>query len=587
MNSLLNYLIEANLGLLSFYVLYWILFRNENQFAFKRAFLLVSIIASLLFPVISIPSESVPLIPTLGFSQSSHWLPEIIIFSNTNHPLDETQIFSWQWMIYLYLAGLILFFILFFIRIASLILLFKSSKKYNWKNYLVAESEKEHGSFSFFRFIFLGQVNKLTEPEKQEILNHEEVHAEKIHSLDIVIMNMLRIVFWFNPVLHFYQKSLVQIHEYEADARSVEGREVNAYCNLLARVALQTNGYTIANHFTNSLILKRINMMKTVQKKIKHWKVAMAAISVMLIFFVVACQDQVMQDIQAITDNSSAATLLPEKVEAELAKLRQSNPKAEYIVMEMNEEGKKKLEELDKNEDFNKNIISMSVIKTEDQSFVILQKGDKTDMLSEMTAKEGEVFTIVEEIAAPIGGYPVLYEYIAKNIKYPLEARNKGIEGKVFIEFIVNDNGTLSDFAAIKGIGAGCDEEAVQILKNCPISWNPAKQRGKSVRQRLVIPVTFKLGEGNPASIIIGDAQNSNLEFSLSFNKEIINGTTRLNGQVKNENGTPLTGANIVVQGTTTGTVANKDGSFQLNVPTGSGIIVVSFVGYKTKTASF
>jgi hypothetical protein len=99
---------------------------------------------------------------------------------------------------------------------------------------------------------------------------------------------------------------LVQVHEFEADARSVEGRDVNAYCSLLARVALQSNGYPLASHFTNSLTLKRINMMKSVRKNIKQWKVATITFSILLVFFIVACQDQVMQDVQTITDNSSA-----------------------------------------------------------------------------------------------------------------------------------------------------------------------------------------------------------------------------------------------------------------------------------------
>jgi beta-lactamase regulating signal transducer with metallopeptidase domain len=210
---------------------------------------------------------------------------------------------------------------LFLIRISALIFLFKTSRKYSWKNYQVAESEKAHGSFSFFHFIFLGRASELNDQEKEEVLIHEEVHVQQYHSFDIILTNILGIVFWFNPVVLLYRNSLVQIHEFEADARSVEGRDVNAYCSLLAKVALQSNGYVLANHFTNSLTLKRIHMMKTVRKKIKQWKVATAIIAVLLIFFVVACQDQVMQDIQTITDNSTAATMLPANVEAELIKL--------------------------------------------------------------------------------------------------------------------------------------------------------------------------------------------------------------------------------------------------------------------------
>ncbi len=590
MTNMLNYLIEANLALLFFYVCYWLLLRDEHQFGFKRAYLLGGLVASLLFPLINIPSEGTQLIPTLSTSQA-YWLPEITIFANNPNAKAETPITTWQWITYIYLAGLIMFSLLFVVRMASLVILFHSSKKYYWKNYLVAESEKGHGSFSFFKFIFLGQANELSEQEKQDVLIHEEAHAQKIHSFDIVLANVLGIVFWFNPILHFYRISLVQVHEFEADARSVEGRDVNAYCSLLARVALQSNGYPLANHFTNSLTLKRITMMKTVRTKIKEWKVVAATMAVLLIFFVVACQDQVMQDIKTITDNSSAATILPASVEAELLKLKQANPKAEYIVMEMNDEGKKKLEELGKDEEFKKNLIGIHVIKTTDQSFAILQKGDRTNALAQMTVTDGEVFSIVEESASPIGGYPVLYEYIGKNLKYPQQARSMGVEGKVFIEFVVNVDGTLSDFVTVKGIGAGCDGEAIRVLQNSTIAWTPGKQQGKSVKQRMVMPITFKLGVGEPGAIIIGETQSnypgSQYEFKVTVNKTVVNGITQISGNVKNQDGTPLTGTNIVIKATTTGTVSTTDGSFKLNTPQNNGSLVFSFVGYKTMEVNF
>ncbi len=587
MNALLNYLIEANLALIFFFTLYWLLFRNENQFGFKRVYLLCSLIASLLFPVISIPIYGTQLIPSLSNTTAVHWLPEITIYANSElQSSSTTQLDIWHWITYIYLAGLFAFFVLFLIRISALVTLFKTSRKYTWKNYQVAESDRAHGSFSFFHFIFLGRASELNDQEKEEVLIHEEVHVQQFHSFDIILTNILGIVFWFNPIILSYRNSLVHIHEFEADARSVEGRDVNAYCSLLAKVALQSNGYVLANHFTNSLTIKRIYMMKTVRKKIKQWKVAASIIAVLLIFFVVACQDQVIQDIQTITDNSSAATLLPANVEAELIKLKIANPKSEYIVLEMNEEGKKKLEELDKNEEFSKKLISMSVIKNADQSFVILQKGDKTNQLSEMTAKDGEIFTIVEESATPEGGFPVLYEYIAANLKYPQEARMKGIEGKVFIEFTVNKDGTLQDIQAVKGIGAGCDTEAIRVMNGSP-KWIPASQRGKVVRQRMVLPISFKLNASPGNTFSVGEVSRKDLVFTPTISKKIENGVLLLTGTVKDQEGFPLPGTNIVISGTTVGTVTSLDGTFQLKSPVTSGNLVFSFVGYETKEINF
>ncbi|MCZ8355048.1 MAG: TonB family protein [Cyclobacteriaceae bacterium] len=104
-----------------------------------------------------------------------------------------------------------------------------------------------------------------------------------------------------------------------------------------------------------------------------------------------------------------------------------------------------------------------------------------------------EIFTVVEETAAPKGGMQAFYEFVQKKLKYPAQARRMGTEGKVFVQFVINKDGSISDVVAIKGIGAGCDEEAVRIIQSSP-QWTPGKQRGKPVKQRMVLPITFKLG---------------------------------------------------------------------------------------------
>ncbi len=105
-----------------------------------------------------------------------------------------------------------------------------------------------------------------------------------------------------------------------------------------------------------------------------------------------------------------------------------------------------------------------------------------------------QIFVVVEETAIPQGGLPAFYEYVRNNMKYPAPAKRMDIEGKVFVQFIVEKDGSLTEVTAIKGIGGGCDEEAVRVVQNCP-NWKPAKQRGKAVRQRMVLPITFILSK--------------------------------------------------------------------------------------------
>lgn len=105
-----------------------------------------------------------------------------------------------------------------------------------------------------------------------------------------------------------------------------------------------------------------------------------------------------------------------------------------------------------------------------------------------------EIFLVVEEGATFKGGMNAFYEYVGKKMqgKYPAQARRMGIEGKVFVQFVVNRDGSIQDVTIMKGIGAGCDELAMKVIQESP-AWKPGKQRGKAVRQRMVIPIFFKL----------------------------------------------------------------------------------------------
>jgi len=103
-----------------------------------------------------------------------------------------------------------------------------------------------------------------------------------------------------------------------------------------------------------------------------------------------------------------------------------------------------------------------------------------------------EIFDIVEEQAWPAGGMTVFFEYFGQNLKYPIPARQAGIEGKVYIQFIVDKTGEITRIKVVKGIGYGCDEEAVRVMKAAP-KWNPAKQRGRPVNSRVTLPLVFKL----------------------------------------------------------------------------------------------
>lgn len=103
-----------------------------------------------------------------------------------------------------------------------------------------------------------------------------------------------------------------------------------------------------------------------------------------------------------------------------------------------------------------------------------------------------EIFTIVEDQPEFPGGVQALYKYIGENLKYPSQAARMNIEGKVYVQFVVDKDGSVTDVQAVKGIGAGCDEEAVRVIKSIP-KYKPGKQRGRPVRVKMIIPIVFQL----------------------------------------------------------------------------------------------
>ncbi|MCC5944388.1 MAG: energy transducer TonB [Bernardetiaceae bacterium] len=135
---------------------------------------------------------------------------------------------------------------------------------------------------------------------------------------------------------------------------------------------------------------------------------------------------------------------------------------------------------------------------TETKPIETNQPNDDANKKPKVTEKPkedlGEVFELVEQNATPIGGMEAFYEYVSKEVKYPEQARQNKIQGKVILSFVVEKDGKLTNAEVMKGVGAGCDEEAVRVINNAP-AWKPAKHRGENVRQRMRVPITFRLEE--------------------------------------------------------------------------------------------
>lgn len=125
---------------------------------------------------------------------------------------------------------------------------------------------------------------------------------------------------------------------------------------------------------------------------------------------------------------------------------------------------------------------------TQVEAYVAPVKG----IAEEESAEEAQIFMVVESMPEYPGGEPALYSYLAENIKYPQMAKESGIQGRVFVTFVVERDGGVTDVRVLRGIGGGCDEEAIRVVEGMP-KWTPGKQRGKSVRVQYNLPVKFTL----------------------------------------------------------------------------------------------
>jgi len=135
-------------------------------------------------------------------------------------------------------------------------------------------------------------------------------------------------------------------------------------------------------------------------------------------------------------------------------------------------------------------MMSFSTWKSARQNGVAVSQDFKMPLTNE---KIDEVFSVIEETATPIGGIPAFYRFVGENLRYPPDARRHGIQGKVFVQFIIEKDGSITNPIIIQGIGGGCDEEVLRVISKSP-KWNPGMQKGKPVKQRYTLPIIFKLG---------------------------------------------------------------------------------------------
>ncbi len=391
---------EVALYWLFLYGFFYFFLRKFTHFKWNRAYLLGSLGVSLLLPFIEIPTgASEPIVAYTAVLRPATISPSF-------HKTDKDL---WlQLLLAIYLAGVLVAGLKFAAKLLSLSRIWRnatpiSPEKAGAMVYLLPDGETR--SFSFFKKIGLSPEDNTAHYET--IVAHEMVHVRQWHSLDIIITEILQIVFWFNPTIRLYRRSLQELHEFLVD-RETGNRD--AYARFLVTYTLNYPELSLVNNFFKASLLKqRIEMLY--REKTSGWKVSVYAasglITLLLAVAIAACTDVFTK---------------------------------EPVVIETNE----------------------------------------------------KIFTAVEEVPEFPGGTAEMYRYLQKHIRYPGPAARANVQGKVFLQFVVTKEGAVKDIKVLKGIGFGCDTEAVRVIKNMP-RWVPGRQKGQPVNVQYTLPVNFQL----------------------------------------------------------------------------------------------
>ena len=290
MSAFLIYSLQAIILQALFVIVFEIFFKKETFFKANRIYLIGSLILSFIIPLIEIP------IDLIDQEQAIIQLKEIVITRNNSVFNIDEKASAYSFIFIIYLIGFLIFFGLFFYKLIKIFSLIKSSKhfKNNQSNLFYIENSNQ--AFSFFNFIFIGTDNQ----NFDVIVKHELVHAKQWHSLDILIVEILKIVFWFNPILYHYHKRFIELHEFEADMKSAN-EDKKKYFEVLLCQILNCNSISLTNNFYNqSLIKKRIVMLQKSKSKRRGIAKYLVVIPVVVLSMTVFSTTIVAQEVKKI-----------------------------------------------------------------------------------------------------------------------------------------------------------------------------------------------------------------------------------------------------------------------------------------------
>ena len=557
------YILKSSVCLVVFYLFYRLLLSRETFHRFNRVALLSILLLSCLLPLVEVTvEEQTEVHQTMMTLEQWLMLADMMNTADTTDLQAEEVTVTWiQVALLVYLAGILLFALRNGYSLLKLGGLLKSGRKENLSKYIdggekvtLIVHDRDIAPFSWMKCIVISE--KDLDENGREILIHELAHIQNRHSWDLLVADICIFFQWFNPASWLLKQELQNIHEYEADETVIEkGVDAKQYQLLLIKKAVGTRLYSMTNSFNHSKLKKRITMM--LKEKSNPW----AKLKYLYIL-----------PVAAIAVTAFARPEISETAE-EISAVKVNDLTA---------------------------IVEAKAIKSTEESVQISTVSQDTVKVNYVPTEVSRklqgtaVFEVVEEMPEFPGGVDAMMEYLQKELRYPESAKEKGIQGRVTVQFIIDKEGNVTNSKVTRSVDKDMDTEAIRLVKAMP-KWKPGMQKGKAVAVKYTVPVVFRLeggktvnsqvtvnskvsefsvqGMNNPLYIVDGKEVTSSILSALDVNK--IESMTVL----KNESATEVYGEKgkngvilITLKGSAEKSITLSNKSSVVNVPGLKGV---------------
>ena len=543
MTEFLIYDLKVAVLLAIFYMFYRLMLARETFHRVNRLVLLATAIASFVLPLCVITLHE-----TVTMEMDMSLLATDVATDATAYEAASEPATPW-WQILLptlFIIGMVATLAHTLMSLFRIIRMIRHSEQHPQDDgtIICVSANAKVAPFSWMHYIVMNRADY--EAHDNAILTHERGHIRLRHSWDLILVDTLTSLQWFNPAMWMLRSDLRAIHEYEADAAVLsQGINARQYQYLLITKAASIGGYSLANGISHSTLKNRINMMLHTQSPRQRYLKLLALVPIVAVALAVNAEkvtDVVYTNDEAPSEesltNEIVATAEPQPAEPE-AVMADDNKKfiavgTVYDLGEANDDGIYQISP-DKATPIVGAVVQIvgskkGVVTGKDGKFKIevsegddlqisyvgyettkiaLNKAysDKGNQYMVGLLKEGRsskanangVFDVVDEMPQFPGGASKLFEFIAQNVKYPKEAENAGIQGRVIATFVVEKDGSISEAKVVKSVNPLLDAEALRVINAMP-NWTPGKQRGEAVRVKYTVPVSFHL-QGDKAPV--------------------------------------------------------------------------------------